>query len=136
MPMCGIPYHAAENYIARLVGRGYKIAICEQVEDPSVSKGITKREVVRVITPGTVTDAKMLPQKANNYLASIAVLETKDKGIKYGFAFADPSTGEFKLTEINNEADLFSEISRIQPAEVFCDAGHGFTQVVFSREDY
>ncbi|MFC1517389.1 DNA mismatch repair protein MutS [Candidatus Margulisiibacteriota bacterium] len=118
MPMCGIPYHAAENYIARLVGRGYKIAICEQVEDPAIAKGITKREVVRVITPGTVTDAKMLPQKANNYLASIAVLETKDKETKYGLAFADPSTGEFKLTEIGNESDLFSELSRIQPAEI------------------
>ncbi|MBU0581235.1 MAG: DNA mismatch repair protein MutS, partial [Candidatus Margulisbacteria bacterium] len=124
MPMCGIPYHAAENYIARLVGRGYKIAICEQVEDPALAKGLTKREVVRIITPGTITDDNMLPAKANNYLTAISFIKTKDNQEKYGLAFADSSTGEFKLTELGSKADLISEINRIQPAEI-----------IFSEED-
>lgn len=118
MPMCGIPYHAADNYIARLVNRGYKVAICEQTEDPALAKGITKREVVKIVTPGTITEDSMLPEKANNYLAAIFVEESKDKKIKYGFAFADSSTGEFKVTEIDSFNDLISEINRIQPAEL------------------
>ena len=72
-PMCGVPYHSCDGYIARLIAKGYKVAICEQMEDPATAKGIVKREVVRVITPGTVTDASMLDETRNNYLGAVAV---------------------------------------------------------------
>ena len=113
MPMCGIPYHAADNYIARLIDKGYKVAICEQVEDPKLAKGVVKREVIRVITPGTVLESNLLSEKTNNYLLAI----TKEKN-KYGLAYADASTGEFKVTEIEEEDKLLDEINRINPAEI------------------
>ena len=115
-PMCGIPFHAADAYIPRLVSKGFKVAICEQLEDPSVAKGLVKRDVIRVITPGTVTDSNMLDEKKNNYVASIY-----RKGISYGFAYSDVSTGEFYTTEINsnnNFSKLLNEISKIMPAEI------------------
>ncbi len=115
-PMCGIPFHAADAYIPRLVSKGFKVAICEQLEDPSVAKGLVKRDVIRVITPGTVTDSNMLDEKKNNYVASIF-----RKGISYGFAYSDVSTGEFYTTEINssnNFSKLLNEISKIMPAEI------------------
>ena len=115
-PMCGIPFHAADAYIPRLVSKGFKVAICEQLEDPSVAKGLVKRDVIRVITPGTVTDSNMLDEKKNNYVASIY-----RKGISYGFAYSDVSTGEFYVTEINtnnNFSKLLNEISKIMPAEI------------------
>lgn len=113
MPMCGIPYHAAENYIAKLIEKGYKVAICEQVEDPKLSKGVVKREVVRIITPGTVLESNLLSEKSNNYLLAI----TKEKG-KYGLAYADASTGEFRLTVVDNQIKLLDEVNRISPAEM------------------
>ena len=113
MPMCGIPYHAAENYIAKLIAKGYKVAICEQTEDPSQAVGIVKREVVRIITPGTLIESNLLPDKANNYLMAV----TCEKG-KYGLAYVDASTGEFKATEIFDEAKLIDEITRIGPSEI------------------
>ncbi|NQT29559.1 MAG: DNA mismatch repair protein MutS [Candidatus Saganbacteria bacterium] len=113
MPMCGIPYHAAENYVAKLIGRGYKVAICEQVEDPKVAKGIVKREVIRIVTPGTVIESNLLSDKTNNYLLAI----TQEKN-KYGLAYVDASTGEFKITELTDQGKLLDEINRINPAEV------------------
>ncbi|MEA3493825.1 MAG: DNA mismatch repair protein MutS [Candidatus Margulisiibacteriota bacterium] len=113
MPMCGIPFHAAENYIAKLIDRGYKVAICEQVEDPKAGKGIVKREVIRIVTPGTVIEANLLTEKANNYLAAI----TKEKN-KYGLAYIDASTGEFKITELDSKEKVLDEINRINPAEL------------------
>ncbi|MFH1898821.1 MAG: DNA mismatch repair protein MutS [Candidatus Desantisbacteria bacterium] len=112
VPMCGLPYHAAESYIAKLIKAGKKVAICEQVEDPKTAKGLVKREVVRTITPGTVLSPALLEDKVNNYLAAI----NKDKaGI--GLAFVEPSTGEFKVSEFSSEAKLFAELMRLGPKE-------------------
>ena len=113
MPMCGIPYHAAESYIARLIEKGYKVAICEQVEDPSLTKELVKREVIRIITPGTVLDASMLSEKTNNYLMAV----NYDKG-RYGLSYIDATTGEFKLTDFETVEELIDEIKRINPAEI------------------
>ena len=115
-PMSGIPYHAAESYIAKLIEKGYKVAICEQVEDPKTAKGIVKREVVRVVTPGTVIESNLLEEKKNNYIMSIY-----KSGIYFGIAVCDISTGEFNATQIvehNNFARLLDEISRYSPAEI------------------
>ncbi len=114
--MCGVPYHAADVYIARLVEKGYRVAICEQVEDASKAKGIVKREVVRIITPGTITEPEMLNEKINNYI--LTLFEDND-GI--GIAYADITTGEFKTTEllgrISNK-NLINEILKINPSEI------------------
>lgn len=112
IPMCGVPYHSAENYIAKLIERGYKVAICEQVEDPKESKGIVKREVVRIITPGTVLESAILKEKNNNYLMAI-VSNTKH----FGIAAVDISTGEFYATEIYDKESLLNEILRFNPVE-------------------
>ncbi|MFV1950631.1 MAG: DNA mismatch repair protein MutS [Nitrospinota bacterium] len=121
IPMCGIPYHAANSYVARLIKGGYKVAICEQVEDSKVAKGIVKREVVRVVTPGTILDSSLLNAKDNNYLGGIY---PSQKG--YGLAILDISTGEFKVTEFIGE-DLFqeleSEFNRVEPKEVLVPEG-------------
>ena len=115
-PMCGIPYHAAETYISRLISKGYKVAICEQLEDPKKAKGIVKRDVIRVVTPGTVMESNLLEEKKNNYLMSIY-----KSGIFYGVTVCDVSTGDFRTTQIkdnNNFALLMDEISRYSPAEL------------------
>lgn len=115
-PMCGVPYHAADNYIARLIDKGYKVAICEQVEDPSAAKGIVKRDVVRVITPGTLIDPHLLSEKENNYILSIFFGKS---GI--GVAFADISTGEIRTTEFfgpKADANLFDELAKVNPKEI------------------
>lgn len=115
-PMCGVPHHAAENYIAKLVEKGYKVAICEQVEDPATAKGIVKREIVRVVSPGTVADGKLLDSKKNNYLMSVY----KDKNI-IGLAYLDVSTGDFFVTEFGGKEvrdKLTDEVARIRPAEL------------------
>ena len=115
-PMCGIPFHAAENYIARLIEKGYKVAICEQVEDPKQAKGIVKREVIRVVTPGTVMETNLLDEKKNNYIMSIF-----KNGIYYGIAVCDLTTGDFRTSQIkdqNNFITLLDEISRYLPAEI------------------
>lgn len=111
-PMCGVPFHAAENYIARLITAGNKVAICDQVEDPKAAKGIVRREVTRIITPGTVLEQNLLGDKAHNYIACV----TKGAG-QYGMAFLDLSTGQFKLTEIIAAEDLASEIHKLRPSE-------------------
>jgi DNA mismatch repair protein MutS len=115
-PMCGIPYHAAETYISKLISKGFKVAICEQVEDPKHAKGIIKREVIRVVTPGTVIESNLLEEKKNNYI--MAIYKT---GIYFGISVCDISTGMFLATQIkdsNNFARLLDEISRYSPAEI------------------
>ncbi len=113
VPMCGIPHHAYQSYIGKLVDSGWKVAVCEQVEDPKAAKGIVKREVVRVVTPGSLVDEKEFDQKANLYMAAI----WGENGV-YGLAHADLSTGEFRLTEINSFGALLDELERINPAEL------------------
>ncbi|MGB9840425.1 DNA mismatch repair protein MutS [Thermovenabulum sp.] len=115
VPMAGIPYHAADQYIAKLIDKGYKIAICEQMEDPKLAKNIVKREVVKIITPGTVTDINILDEKKNNYLCAIYKSENK-----FGLAFADILTGEFITTEIyaeNNFQEVINELYKFSPTE-------------------
>lgn len=115
-PMCGVPFHAAENYIARLISKGYKVTICEQMEDPKQAKGIVKREVIRVVTPGTVIESNLLDEKKNNYIMSVY-----KSGIYFGIAVCDVSTGDFRATQIketNNFSAALDEISRYSPAEI------------------
>ena len=115
-PMCGIPYHAANVYIAKLIEKGYKVAICEQMEDPKKAKGIVKREVIRVVTPGTVLEDNLLEEKKNNYIMSIY-----KEGMFFGIAVCDVTTGDFFASEIkntNNFAKLLDEIARYLPAEI------------------
>lgn len=115
-PMSGIPYHAADSYIAKLIEKGYKVAICEQVEDPKTAKGIVKREVVRVVTPGTVMESNLLEEKKNNYIMAIY-----KSGLYFGISVCDVSTGEFLATQImehNNFERLLDEIARFSPAEI------------------
>ena len=115
-PMCGIPHHAVDSYIARLVEKGYKVAICEQLEDPSKAKGIVKRDVIKVITPGTQVEGSFIEDKKNNYIMSIY-----KEGIFFGIAVCDISTGDFYATEIkedNNFSKLLDEISRFNPSEI------------------
>ncbi len=115
-PMCGVPYHSCEGYIARLIEKGYKVAICEQMEDPATAKGLVKREVIRVITPGTLIDPVMLTEQKNNYLCAIHLSEEG-----YGVAFADASTGEASATVLrgaNMESRLLAELGTYRPREV------------------
>ena len=112
IPMAGVPYHAAENYLARLVKLGESVAICEQVGDPALSKGPVERKVVRIVTPGTVTDAALLEDRRDNLLLSIAA-----DGARYGLAWVDLSTGRFLLSEVNGAEALAAELARLAPAE-------------------
>ena len=115
-PMCGIPFHAADTYISRLIEKGYKVAICEQLEDPKQAKGIVKRGVIRVVTPGTVMESNLLDEKKNNYIMSIY-----KAGTFFGLSVCDISTGDFRATQItgtNNFPKLLDEISRYNPAEI------------------
>src|SRR3990172_7914008 len=144
-PLCGFPYHAAEGYIAKLIRRGFKVAVCEQVEDPKLAKGIVKREVIRVVTPGTVLDANLLDAKDNNYLAS---LYPSTEG--FGVSFLDISTGEFFMAEVpggNNFAELDTLLSRFTPREIVLPAGREldgplsallrqYTQAINTGEDW
>ena len=121
VPLCGIPYHSSQGYIAKLIAEGFKVAICEQVEDPKTAKGIVKREVVRVITPGLVTDAETLDPKENNYLLAIAGADGH-----YGIAHIDITTGEFKVTQVDALNQIESELGSLRPREVlFCDSDDG-----------
>lgn len=114
-PMCGIPYHAADSYISRLIDKGYKVAICEQMEDPSLAKGIVKRDIIRIVTPGTITDLNLLDEKRNNYIMSIY-----KKGNLYGLAYCDVSTGEFHASEFNllGIQGIVDEVARLFPSEI------------------
>ena len=115
-PMCGIPYHAAETYIKRLIDKGYKVAICEQTEDPATAKGLVKRDVIRVVTPGTVIEQNLLVEEKNNYIASVIV-----EGKTFAACFADVSTGDIYLTEQKSKSlsmEIISELSKFTPSEI------------------
>ena len=115
-PMCGVPYHAVELYINKLIEKGFKVAICEQMSDPKESKGLVERDVIRIITPGTVIEDSMLSERRNNYIVSIFLHENK-----FGFAYCDVSTGSFTVFEGSEEnwiAELTDELARIQPSEI------------------
>lgn len=116
-PMCGVPFHAADSYINRLIKKGYKVAICEQMEDPKQTKGIVRREVIRVVTPGTNIDMLSLDEAKNNYLMCIFCL-----GDRFGIATADVTTGDFFVTEVDGERKLMDEINRFVPSEIICSA--------------
>ena len=115
-PMCGVPFHAADTYLNRLVQKGFKVAICEQVEDPSTAKGIVKREVVRIATPGTNIDMQALDETKNNYIMCIVYSVEK-----YGISIADVTTGDFLVTEVDSERKLIDEINKFCPSEIICN---------------
>ena len=115
-PMCGVPYHAVEGYLNRVVAKGYKVAICEQVEDPKTTKGIVKREVVRIVTPGTNLDTQALDETKNIYIMCIVYIADR-----YGVSVADISTGDYFVTEIPDSAKLLDEIYRFSPSEIICN---------------
>src|SRR5687767_8308650 len=120
IPMCGVPYHAVDGYLAKLVGKGFRVAMCEQVEDPRKAKGLVKREVVRVVSPGTLTDANYLEAREPAYLMSIVAAQDV-----YGVALIDVSTGEFTTAEYRGEGGLRSladEISVLRPREIVVPA--------------
>lgn len=115
-PMCGVPYHAVDTYLNRLVQKGFKVAIAEQMEDPRLAKGLVKREVIRVVTPGTITSAQALDETKNNYLMGIVYI-----GEAFGVAVADISTGDFLVTEVESERELMDEINKFTPSEIICN---------------
>ncbi len=115
-PMCGVPFHSADTYINRLIKKGYKVAICEQMEDPKLAKGIVKREVIRVVTPGTNLDMQSLDESKNNYLMCIVYASDR-----YGIAIADASTGDYFVTEVDSERKLLDEMNRFAPSEIICN---------------
>lgn len=113
VPLCGVPYHSAEPYVAKLLQHGHKVAICEQVEDPKFAKGIVERKVIRVLTPGVILDTEKLDSKSNNFLASIYF-----DGKSYGFSYADISTGEFRATSFSTLDELLDELAHLEPKEI------------------
>ena len=115
-PMCGVPFHSAESYINKLVSKGYKVAICEQMEDAKFAKGLVKREVVRIVTPGTNVDTYALDETRNNYIMSIVYIENR-----YGVSIADVTTGDYYVTEVDSERKLLDEISKYNPSEIICN---------------
>ena len=115
-PMCGVPYHAVESYLNRLVSKGYKVAICEQVEDPKQAKGIVKREVVRIVTPGTNLNVQALDETKNNYIMCIVYIADR-----YGLSVADVSTGDYFVTELDSGKKLLDEIAKFSPSEIICN---------------
>ena len=115
-PMCGVPYHAVDGYLTRLVSKGYKVAICEQVEDPKSAKGLVKRDVVRVVTPGTILDAQAIDETKNNYIMCIVYIADR-----YGVASADITTGDYFVTELPDSGKLKDEIARFMPSEIICN---------------
>ena len=115
-PMCGVPYHAVEGYLNRLVQKGYKVAICEQVEDPKLAKGIVKREVVRIVTPGTNLNVQALDESKNNYIMCVVYI-----GDHFGLAVADVTTGDYFVTELDSTRKLMDEIAKFAPSEIVCN---------------
>ena len=115
-PMCGIPYHAVDGYLNKLVSKGYKVAICEQVEDPKLAKGLVKREVVRIVTPGTNTNLQAIDEGRNNFIMSIAYFQGKT-----GISIADVTTGDYYLTEVEDNKKLLDEIYKYTPSEIICN---------------
>ena len=120
-PMCGVPFHAADVYIGKLIEKGYKVAVCEQMEDPALAKGLVKREVIRVVTPGTVIESALLPEQRNNYLCALYVSE-----LEYGVCFADLSTAQVFATVIDGarmDEELLGELGTYAPREVILNVG-------------
>ena len=115
-PMCGVPYHAVEGYLNRLVSKGYKVAICEQMEDPALAKGLVKREVIRIVTPGTNLDTQALDETRNNYILCVAYIADR-----YGVSVADVTTGDYFMTELDSGEKLFDEIYKFMPSELICN---------------
>jgi DNA mismatch repair protein MutS len=143
-PMCGVPFHTAEGYIDKLVGKGFKVAVAEQTEDPKLVKGIVKREIVRVVTPGTLVNSQLLNDNRNNYFASIVQI-----GSIYGLATLDVTTGEFRTIEADGVTELTDELYRIRPSEIlisrkfksshpdlFTEISHGFPFVLNEKDDW
>ncbi|MGN0132876.1 MAG: DNA mismatch repair protein MutS [Lachnospiraceae bacterium] len=126
-PMCGIPYHAVDGYLTKLVSKGYKVAICEQMEDPKLTKGIVKREVVRIVTPGTNLNMQSLEETRNNYLMCIVYLD------KIGISVIDVTTGDYYVTQVDDAKKLYDEIMKFSPAEIVCN--DGFIVSGFDLED-
>ena len=115
-PMCGVPFHSVDGYLNRLVSKGYKVAICEQMEEPSNARGIVRREVVRVATPGTNLDMQALDESRNNYIMCVAYIADR-----FGMSVADVTTGDYFVTEIENAGKLFDEIYKFMPSELICN---------------
>jgi DNA mismatch repair protein MutS len=126
-PMCGIPYHAVDGYLTKLVSKGYKVAICEQIEDPKLAKGIVKREVVRIVTPGTNLNMQSLEETRNNYLMCIVYLD------KIGISVIDVTTGDYYVTQVDDAKKLYDEINKFLPTEIVCN--DGFLVSGFDLED-
>ena len=126
-PMCGVPFHAADTYINRLVEKGYKVAICEQVEDPKTAKGLVKREVIKIVTPGTNFNPMALDETKNNYIMCIAYLSDS-----IGLATSDITTGEFLITEFRNERELIDEINKFSPSEILCNESFNISGIDIS----
>lgn len=144
IPMCGVPHHASESYIDRLVGKGHRVAIAEQIGDPKAAKGLVKREIVRVVTPGTLINSSLLSDKSNNFFASVTRI-----GSIFGLAILDLTTAEFRVIEFENEQDLLNEIYRLHPAEfltshkfkekhqhLFDEIKHTYDFLINTREDW
>ena len=123
VPMCGIPHHASKSYIARLVASGWKVAVCEQKEDPRTAKGIVRREVVRLVTPGSIVDEGDVDDQSNLYLAAVSGADER-----YGLAHADLSTGAFRVTEVESFSELLDELGRIAPAELLVSQSGDLSQ--------
>ena len=143
-PMCGVPFHTAEGYIDKLVAKGYKVAVAEQTEDPKLVKGLVKREIVRVVTPGTLVNSQLLSDKRNNYFTAIVQI-----GTIYGLATLDVSTGEFRTIETEGTTELSDELYRIRPAEIlisrkfksshphfFTEISHGFPFILNEKDEW
>ncbi len=118
VPLCGVPYHSVQPYIQKLLDAGHKVAVCEQVEDPAQAKGVVKREVVRVITPGTVTATEALDARGNNFLAALCLGSSA-----FGLAYSDITTGDFRFTELDDDQKLLDELGRIRPSEMLLVEG-------------
>lgn len=127
-PMCGVPHHAVEGYLTRLVQKGYKVAIAEQMEDPKLAKGLVKREVVRIVTPGTITSTQALDETKNNYLMGIVYV-----GEIFGIGVSDITTGEFLVTEVSSERELFDEIHKFSPSEIICNEAFYMSGIDFEE---
>ena len=122
-PMCGVPYHAVDTYLQKLIEKGYKVAICEQMTDPATTKGLVEREVIRVVTPGTVIESNMLEDRKANYIAALCLQKNQA-----GCAFCDVSTGEFYLYQIQDaRANLSDELARLSPSEVIVNDREAFS---------
>ena len=123
-PMCGVPYHAKDVYLNRLVEKGYKVAIAEQVEDPKLAKGLVKREVVKIVTPGTNTGEQAVAEDKNNYLMCIIYIDSK-----FGISIADIGTGDYFVTEVQNRNEVYDEINRFSPTEILVNASFALSGI-------